>query len=189
MKRWLSVAGICLALGALLGYTHWQTSPAIAANRQAEALAALRELVDPLPIPAAQISAAQDALAGGGFWPMCSSTTVAQIDAKGYGGPISLLISYQAGQCKDDSCNATTIDKVMVVKHAETPGIGDFFERRYPTWLASLAQLMPPDTAQAVDAIAGATITVNALANAVRANATMATAVPFASQPCPPPHV
>ncbi len=194
MKRWLSITGICVALGLLLGFTQWQTAPAIQANRQAQALATLRQLVAPQSIATAQITSARQGLGNGGFWPMCVDTLVAQTTATGYGGPINLLIRYSAGTCINDQCDAPSITRVLVVQHSETPGIGDFFERQRPYWLQQLQQLKPTLPGQpaanqdaAIDAVSGATITANALINTVRANVTAASAIQFSEQPCATP--
>ncbi len=184
MQRWLSLAAICLALGALLGFTQWQTAPAITANRQAQALAELRRLLAPLPIATATAEHAQATLTNSGFWPMCHQVTVAQAVAKGYGGPITLYLRYQPGECTTLGCAPPQIKRLHVIQHTETPGIGDFFERRQPQWLAQVAKQLALGEVGTIDAVTGATITANAIVAAVRANATSVSAVPFATQTC-----
>lgn len=87
----------------------------------------------------------------------------------GYRGPIELLVvvAYDG-----------TLVGVQVLRHDETPGLGDAFERREPGWLARFRGRSLADTPPArwtvrrdggdFDAFTGATITPRAIVKAVR---------------------
>jgi Na+-translocating ferredoxin:NAD+ oxidoreductase subunit G len=87
----------------------------------------------------------------------------------GYRGPIELLVAVDA--------NGTLIG-VQVVRHRETPGLGDAFENRRRDWLPKFRGRSledPPQQRWAVrndggdfDAFTGATITPRAIVKAVR---------------------
>ena len=87
----------------------------------------------------------------------------------GYRGPIELLVAIDA---------KGTLIGVQVVRHRETPGLGDAFENRNRDWLPSFAGRSledPPQQRWAVrkdggdfDAFTGATITPRAIVKAVR---------------------
>jgi electron transport complex protein RnfG len=87
----------------------------------------------------------------------------------GYRGPIELLVAIDAGG---------TLIGVQVVRHRETPGLGDAFENRNRDWLPKFSGRSlddPPQQRWAVrkdggdfDAFTGATITPRAIVKAVR---------------------
>jgi Na+-translocating ferredoxin:NAD+ oxidoreductase subunit G len=87
----------------------------------------------------------------------------------GYRGPIELLIAIDAGG---------TLVGVQVVRHQETPGLGDAFENRNRDWLPEFrgrSLTDPPQQRWAVrndggefDSFTGATITPRAIVKAVR---------------------
>jgi electron transport complex protein RnfG len=87
----------------------------------------------------------------------------------GYRGPIELLIAIDAGG---------TLIGVQVVRHRETPGLGDAFENRNRDWLPKFRGRSlenPPQQRWAVrsdggdfDAFTGATITPRAIVKSVR---------------------
>jgi len=89
--------------------------------------------------------------------------------APGYRGPIELLVALD--------CDGTLIG-VRVLRHEETPGLGDAFEKREPQWLERFPGLSlsdPPQQRWTVkrdggdfDALTGATITSRAIVTAVR---------------------
>lgn len=179
MKTWLSLLGICVLLGGLLSGTYVLTEPNIQANRTAAQRAALTKLVAPQTLPA-NLAWQQ------GYLPICKQLTLESVVANGYGGPMTLLISYQRGRCGANQaqdatqCSSPSLKTLVVSEHAETPGIGDFFETTHPDWL----QQQP-----SVDSVSGATITATALSNAVAAALNVGTAIPFATNPCDAPLV
>ena len=87
----------------------------------------------------------------------------------GYRGPIELLVAID---------RAGTLLGVQVIRHNETPGLGDAFEKREPDWLPRFRGLSlsnPPQQRWAVrkdggdfDGFTGATITPRAIVKAVR---------------------
>jgi electron transport complex protein RnfG len=87
----------------------------------------------------------------------------------GYRGPIEMLVAIRADG---------TLLGVQVIRHRETPGLGDAFENRNADWLPKFAGLSlqdPPQQRWAVradggdfDAFTGATITPRALVKAIR---------------------
>lgn len=188
MKIWLSLLGICLLLGGLLSGTHVLTKATIDANRSAAQRAILVAQVAPQQLPATL--AWQD-----DYLPICQQLTLERLHAIGYGGPISLLLTYQRSACSTEQseCAEPTLRNIVVSEHAETPGIGDFFETTHPDWLQQFRQLdakQLQDTVAAkppIDSISGATITVSALRNAIAAALNVGTAIPFAGNACDPP--
>jgi electron transport complex protein RnfG len=91
------------------------------------------------------------------------------IASDGYRGPIELLVAI----ARDG-----TLIGVQVLRHNETPGLGDAFEKRAPQWLPRFRGLSlsdPPPQRWTVrrdggdfDAFTGATITPRAIVKAVR---------------------
>lgn len=89
--------------------------------------------------------------------------------APGYRGPIELLVAID--------CEGTLLG-VRVLRHDETPGLGDAFEKREPQWLERFRGLSlshPPQQRWSVehdggdfDTLTGATITSRAIVTAVR---------------------
>lgn len=173
MKTWLSLLGICVLLGGLLSGTYVLTKPNIQANRIAAQRAALTNLVAPQTLP-------MDLKWQQGYLAICEQLTLESVVANGYGGPMTLLMTYQRDACgpNQTQCQSPSLLKLMVSEHAETPGIGDFFETTHPDWL----QQQP-----SVDSVSGATITATALRNAVAAALNVGTAIPFATNPCDTP--
>ena len=97
------------------------------------------------------------------------AAVIRSVAPDGYRGPIELLVAI----AQDD-----TLIGVQVIRHNETPGLGDAFEKREPQWLkrfrgSSLTN--PPQQRWTVrkdggefDAFTGATITPRAIVKAVR---------------------
>lgn len=97
------------------------------------------------------------------------AVAIRSIAPDGYRGPLELLVAIAP--------NGTLIG-VQVIKHNETPGLGDAFENRDADWLQrfrGLSLTNPPQQRWSVrrdggdfDAFTGATITPRAIVNAVR---------------------
>lgn len=97
------------------------------------------------------------------------AAVIRPIAPDGYRGPIELLIAI----ARDG-----TLIGVQVIRHNETPGLGDAFEKREPNWLPrfrGLSLTNPPQQRWTVrrdggdfDAFTGATITPRAIVKAVR---------------------
>ncbi len=77
---------------------------------------------------------------------------------EGYGGPFRLVVGVDSG---------LRITGVRVLEHVETPGIGSFIGKPADAWMRSLAGAGPAEVP--VDAVAGATVTSEALVSAVEA--------------------
>lgn len=107
----------------------------------------------------------REAIVVGAPWPLvlCGQRTLVRAEARGYGGAIELLVALSPTR-------GGRIDALDVARHAETPGIGDFISDP-EGWLnrfvgvtsAALAARDPT-----IDAVAGATITVRGVRNALR---------------------
>ena len=97
------------------------------------------------------------------------AVAVRSIAPDGYRGPLELLVAIAPDG---------TLIGVQVIRHDETPGLGDAFENRDADWLkhfAGLSLLNPPQQRWTVrrdggdfDAFTGATITPRAIVKAVR---------------------
>jgi len=97
------------------------------------------------------------------------AAAVRSIAPDGYRGPLELLVAIAPDG---------TLIGVQVIRHNETPGLGDAFENRDADWLkrfAGLSLLNPPQQRWTVrrdggdfDAFTGATITPRAIVKAVR---------------------
>jgi electron transport complex protein RnfG len=97
------------------------------------------------------------------------AAVVRTIAPDGYRGPIELLVAVN---------KEGILLGVQVIRHNETPGLGDAFEKRDPRWLAhfrGLSLSSPPQQRWTVrkdggdfDAFTGATITPRAIVKAVR---------------------
>lgn len=93
-------------------------------------------------------------------------------EARGYGGPIELAIAR----------DTTYVRGVRVLKHAETPGIGDIVVRDDGQWIARFrGQPVARPNDWAVDTVTGATITTRAVISAVAASVGDASLRPCAS--------
>lgn len=97
------------------------------------------------------------------------AAAIRSVAPDGYRGPIELLIAV----ARDG-----TLIGVQVIRHNETPGLGDAFEKREPRWLPrfrGLSLTNPPQQRWTVrkdagefDSFTGATITPRAIVKAVR---------------------
>ena len=97
------------------------------------------------------------------------AAVIRSVAPDGYRGPIELLVAI---------ANDGSLLGVRVLRHNETPGLGDAFERRVPHWLDAFkgrSLSNPPQQRWTVrkddgdfDAFTGATITPRAIVKAVR---------------------
>ncbi|HEX7113557.1 MAG TPA: electron transport complex subunit RsxG [Steroidobacter sp.] len=97
------------------------------------------------------------------------AAVIRSVAPDGYRGPIELLVAID---------REGTLMGVRVLRHNETPGLGDAFETREPEWLdrfEGLSLSNPPPTRWTVrrdggdfDAFTGATITPRAIVKGVR---------------------
>jgi len=128
-----TVAGLC---AASLGGMAMLTGPAIAMAERADSLVAIAEvmssdLFDGDPLAHCQPWSSQPTMT------VCTLTkagvasgALVTTSAKGYGGPIRLLIGIDA---------SGIITGVRVTGHSETPGLGDLIDRRKGPWIDSFA--------------------------------------------------
>ena len=154
---WLGVVFIGLLAALLLSGISRLTAEKIDHNRQAQTQQTLRALLGDVALPRS-LAWSERRLQ------VCAQRTVTRATAKGYGGPIALLLAWVP---KPDG--QPGLNNVAVTSHAETPGIGDFFQQR-ETWFEPLFEVTSEGAerpTQAPDAISGATITRRALLNAI----------------------
>ncbi|HEY5681564.1 MAG TPA: FMN-binding protein [Pseudomonadales bacterium] len=140
---------IAAACAMLLALTDAWTADRIARNARSHELSQITDLAGAAP-PA-------DTTWNEDVWDFCSGTKLARSSAAGYGGPIRLVVGVSQGR----------ILGIRVTAHQETPGLADFLREPKRGWLAALNGRTGPETA-AVDAVAGATITSEAVVRAVR---------------------
>ncbi|MEM1432477.1 MAG: FMN-binding protein [Pseudomonadota bacterium] len=173
MSGVLRLALIALGCGLLVAGVRLVTADPIARVRSAELRASLAALVGPVRADTVRLPVR---------WPLelCGGQTLLRARARGYGGPIELLVALDA---------EPRVLSLRVNRHAETPGIGDFIAVRDsdPTWLERFVG-STRDTLAArpfdLDAVAGATITVRGVRNAL--SAALEREVGFDPTPCPP---
>lgn len=181
-KQALTLVAIAAGIAFLLGSLAQLTSDRIARNQQAwikqhlDALLAPGSydndpLTDAITVTAPELLGSTQPVtiyrARRGGEPVAA--VLRPIAPDGYRGPIELLV----GVAYDGS-----LIGVQVLRHNETPGLGDAFETREPQWLRRFRGLSlsnPPATRWTVrsdggdfDAFTGATITPRAIVKAVR---------------------
>lgn len=178
---------------AILAFTHDRTEPVIAASHADEQRALLAQVL-PASVPhdndllASRSELPPNKLLGtrhpSALWRAehAGHTTALLLEAiapQGYAGEIALLV----GVARDGR-----VTGVRVTAHRETPGLGDYIDRKHSDWIEQFAGrgLTAPDTKQwlvkkdggAFDARAGATITPRAVVKAVRDTLTYVDAHP-----------
>ena len=146
---------IALIAGVLLGATGYATAPRIAANQAAKAANIRAELI--------------------GSAEVTTQISVCDLQARGYAGTIALVLGVRGGDT-----GGTDLVGVRVTRHSETPGIGDFIDRKRSAWIdgfsepalaagfyseAEPARLRALDAH--LDAVSGASITRRAVLRAV----------------------
>ena len=152
----LSLVLIAATCGAALVWINEITAPRIAAQRQEQARALMRSLLQPQQ----QIELKTVADWRDDILSACTDWWLIRVSEDGYAGPIELLAHWQPFDA-----NQPGRIKLRVLKHLETPGIGDFIDHERDNYLpdrdgATVAQW------QAADALSGATVTFNALQRA-----------------------
>ncbi|MCR9276874.1 MAG: FMN-binding protein [Pseudomonadaceae bacterium] len=138
------MAAIC---GALLATTRQWTQPRIDAEARERRLAAYAEVTDRERVP--------EALEANPY-ALCPSVSVQRTTTRGYGGDMTVLVAIKTG----------AISGVRITEHSETPGIGDFIDSNRSDWPNRLRGLRADSLAD-IDAVAGATITVRAVRQAL----------------------
>lgn len=154
----LSLALIAALCGLALVWTNQVTAPQIAAHRQAQARALMSSLL--LPRQQQELQSLQQ-------WhdnilSACSDWWLLRLTETGYAGPIDLLAYWQTF-----TDNQPSQLKLRVLKHLETPGIGDFIDHERNNYLPDNDSLTVADW-QSMDTVTGATITHNALRRAAQ---------------------
>ncbi len=145
LRPMLSIAALTLALALLLAFTHDATQARINDNRAAAEWQAARMLTGQTDLS--------------GPWqhnqlPLSDGRLLLRSTERGYGGDMQLLALR----------DGDTLTALRVVRHQETPGIGDFVSHHDRGWMAALAAHGPAAT----DTVTGATITSRAVLNAWR---------------------
>ena len=172
MSGVLRLALIAIGCAVLVAGVRLLTAEPIARVRSAELRASLTDLVG--PIRAATVTQPIR-------WPLvlCDGQTLLRAAARGYGGPIEVLVALNAAQ---------RIVNLRVNRHQETPGIGDFIEANGAGrgWLDRFVGSTRDSLAARpldLDAVAGATITVRGVRNAL--TEALEREVSFDPTPCP----
>ena len=135
----VTLGGVVVICGLLLGFTYKQTQPMIDSHRQAYAKRLQTDLLNGQTYDA----------------DMCKDVLVQTVVVAGYGGDIRFLIA----RFKQGHVNLRTI------AHNETPGIGDFIDQSRDPWIRQLDGLRTTEH-DAFDGISGATITLRAVKRA-----------------------
>lgn len=141
LRKVVVLAVLAGLAGAVLAWFAGHTEEDIRRNRQAAEARALRELAG-VPVPV-----------GSGDVLLCErNLAILRSASRGYGGPVQVAVALgQNG----------AIAGVRVLDHAETPGFADILDAG-SAWLAGFAE-------GRVDAVTGATVTSNAVRQAVAA--------------------
>ena len=177
------LVGVIATAAALIVTASWEFSrERIAANQRAQLLASLSSVLDPAllarDLDPVLISVQHELLGTDEpvdvFVPVDGTMPLAAIFASiapdGYNAPISLLIGI--------SLPSGTVSGVRVVRHRETPGLGDLIDIGKSRWILQFDGTSidnPPAAGWAVtredgefDSITGATVTSRAVIQAVR---------------------
>lgn len=171
------LGGITLVVTAVLAGSHAVTSPAVEAMRRADLNQSLEQVVPAalrdndmtgdtvsLAAPDGPVTVYR-ARKGGRI-----NAVAYRVTGQGYGGPIVLVM----GVSRDGE-----ILGVQVVRHSETPGLGDRIDPRKSPWLAAFSGRSLTDTPEAqwavkkdggrFDQFSGATVSPRAVVGAVHA--------------------
>ena len=140
---------IAAACATLLALTDAWTADRIARNARAYEHRQIIDLAGTSPPP--------DTAWANDVWDFCNGTKLARSSAVGYGGSIRMVVGVTGER----------ILGLRVTDHQETPGLADFLREPDRGWLAVLKGRTQRDTTT-VDAVAGATITSEAVIRAVR---------------------
>lgn len=171
------LGGFCLVAAAALAWGQRLTAPAIAAAARADLAASFDQVVpatlrdndmtaDTVTVPGgAAPTVVYRARKGGEV-----SAVAYRVIGQGYGGEIELVIGLD---------RMGEILGVRVIRHAETPGLGDRIDARKSDWIAAFtgrSRANTPESQWAVkkdggsfDQFSGATITPRAVVKAVKA--------------------
>jgi electron transport complex protein RnfG len=167
---------------ALLVFTFSRTHPTIERSQQAEKLALLSQVLPPTlydnDLIASQQSVPADELLGSSqpsvMWiarhgGVVTAVVLETIAPDGYGGDIHLVVGIDTNG---------TVTGVRATEHHETPGLGDYIDRKKSPWIEQFVgkSLTVPETrlwkvakdGGKFDARAGATITPRAVIKAVK---------------------
>lgn len=152
----LSLTLIAGACGTAIVWTNQLTAPKIEAQRKVQARALMLSLL--LPQQQQELNTVdkwQDDILT-----VCSDWWLIRVTENGYAGPIELLAYWQTF-----TDGAPSALKMRVLRHLETPGIGDFIDHQRNDYLPHTDNLSAADW-QVMDTVSGATITHNALRRA-----------------------
>lgn len=141
LRKVVVLAVLAASAGGLLAWFAAHTEDDIRRNRQAAEARMLRELAG-VPVPA-----------GSGDVLLCErNLAILRSASRGYGGPVQVAVALGPDGA---------VAGVRVLDHAETPGFADILDAS-SAWLAGFAE-------GGVDAVTGATVTSNAVRQAVAA--------------------
>ena len=147
------IAGFC---GTALVWVNAITAPRIETQRQEQARALMNSLLQP------EQRIELKALDGwrGDTLSACTDWSLLRLRENGYAGPIEFLAYWQTFEG-----NLPSVIKLRVLKHLETPGIGDFIDHERSDYLPDRDNWTLTEW-QTADTLSGATITHNALKRA-----------------------
>ena len=159
---------LALTCALLLAFTNQLTQGTIAANQRHYEERVLREMVN----------GAELVQSDGGYNVFRNGTHVGIIrkitSTRGYNGEIDLLIALTlAPFIQDALTEEREVISVRVIRHEETPGIGDKIEQDVSDWIHQFAGKSAQNTHWTlspggdIDAISGATITSRAVTSAI----------------------
>jgi len=138
----LVIGGLC---GGLLVVSNALTRPLIDANRAAEDRALIENMLA-FPL-GAEIDLYAERFGD------CDRFEAMRIQTDGYAASIELLVVRHLG---------TDTAALRVLRHLETPGIGDFIDHRKDAWITQLDGLSRHDIV-GFDGVSGATVTTQAV--------------------------
>ena len=139
------LTALLACVGAALAWFASFTKDAVSRNRLAAETRVLREL------------AGVDVQAAAGDVLLCENDLVVlRTTGRGYGGEFRLAVALQTGDAAGDR---RRVRAIRVIEHAETPGFGDILSAG-SAWLGSFRD-------GRVDAVTGATVTSQAVIDAV----------------------
>ena len=146
-----SIILIALGCAGTLAAVNLLTRDRIQAN---ETAALRRELAALLPAQSALPATLPDLTSSPAGWALCDGTLLGYSATPGYGGPIRLIFTLSSEQ-------PTTLYRLRLLSHQETPGITDFL-RDPEGWLTEFNNRTTATLAE-VSAVSGATITTRAI--------------------------
>lgn len=169
IKELFSLLLIAAACGAALHTLNETSAAPIAHNRSLARLAFLNQVNPNYTLPA-------DPSFSQGRLPVCNQLTLATASVRGYGGELEVLGALAP------AADGHHLTRLVVTRHRETPGIGDFFQTTHPHWFDQFHRYSDLPERAEIQAVSGATITGRAITQA--ADKLASSPVTFSAHPC-----